>query len=89
MLTLVHDCLLSHHFVLMTITTQYMQRGSSKVNQVAMYWGLQFSPYNNRCKKTQVKDMNFMSSWPYKNAGQNYKRNIRERVNIIRNITIT
>jgi len=35
----------------MTVTAQYMQDGSPKVNQVAMYWGLQLSPYNHKHTK--------------------------------------
>ena len=42
----------------------YMQRGSPKANQVAMYRSMQLSPHN-QIKKTQVKDMKFMSSGPY------------------------
>jgi hypothetical protein len=42
-----------------------MQRGSPKVNQVAMYGSMQLSLYNHTGKKTQVKDMKFRSSGPY------------------------
>ena len=42
-----------------------MRCGSPKVNKAAMYWSLQLGPYNHTQKKTQVKDMKFMSSWPY------------------------